>query len=122
PGEGRDPCQAHTMRAWVYIMTNKAFGTLYIGMTADLMRRIWEHKHGMIDGFTKKYGLHHLVYYECHDALENAAMREKQLTEWKRNWKLRLIMDMNPNWNDLYNDFVYSQAADMGPGLRRDLQ
>lgn len=109
------------MGAWVYIMTNKSFGTLYIGMTINLMRRIWEHQHGMIDGFTKTYRLNRLVYYEHHDTIEKAALREKQMKEWSRNWKLRLIMDKNPKWNDLYNDFIHSIAADMGPGLRRDL-
>lgn len=103
---------------YVYIMTNKAFGTLYIGMTVDLMRRIWEHKHGMIEGFTKRHGLDRLVYYETLPSLEAATLREKQLKEWRRNWKLRLIMDMNPEWNDLYNDFIHS--LEMGPGLRRD--
>lgn len=106
--------------AYVYIMTNKPFGTLYVGFTVDLMRRIWEHKHGMIEGFTQKYGLDSLVYYEGFDSIEAAALREKQLKEWRRNWKLRLIMDMNPEWNDLYNDFVHSLSLDMGPGLRRD--
>lgn len=87
---------------FVYIMTNKAFGTLYIGVTNDLIRRVWEHKEKIIEGFTKRYGLDRLVYYEVHDSIESAIRREKQVKEWKRNWKLRQIMDMNPEWNDLY--------------------
>ncbi|MBX9725989.1 MAG: GIY-YIG nuclease family protein [Rickettsiales bacterium] len=87
---------------FVYIMANKAFGTLYIGVTNDLVRRAWEHKNHLIEGFTKKYGLDMLVYYEVHQSIEAAITREKQMKEWKRNWKLRQIMDMNPDWQDLY--------------------
>ncbi len=87
---------------YVYIMTNKAFGTLYIGVTNDLIRRVFEHKEKVVDGFTKKYGLDKLVYYEVYDSIEAAITREKQLKEWHRNWKLRLIMKKNPKWEDLY--------------------
>ena len=107
-------------RAFVYIMTNKPFGTLYVGMTNDLWRRIWEHKHKMIDGFTKRYDLTRLVYYEELKNVEEAARREKQLKAWKRGWKLRLIMEKNPDWQDLYNEFL--DRENMDPDLRQDLE
>ena len=88
-------------RGFVYIVTNKPFGTLYIGVTSNLQKRDWEHKHHAVDGFTKKYSCTMLVYYEIHDSIEDAILREKQMKEWKRNWKLRLILDMNPQWQDL---------------------
>jgi len=87
---------------YVYIMTNEAFGTLYIGVTNDLIRRAHEHKSKLVEGFTKRYGLDKLVYYEIHDSIEAAIVREKQMKEWNRNWKLRQIIDMNPEWDDLY--------------------
>ena len=87
-------------------MTNMAFGTLYIGVTNDLIRRVWEHKEKLVKGFTQKYDLHMLVYYEVHDSIEAAIVREKQMKEWKRNWKLRQIMDMNPEWKDLYEEIA----------------
>jgi len=90
----------------VYILTNKPFGTLYIGVTSDLVKRIWQHKEKQVEGFTKKYGLTRLVYYEIHERMDNAILREKQLKEWNRNWKLRQIVDMNPNWKDLYDDII----------------
>ncbi|MEG3619257.1 GIY-YIG nuclease family protein [Magnetovibrio sp. PR-2] len=86
----------------VYILTNKRYGTLYIGVTSDLARRIWEHKNNVIDGFTKKHGLHLLVYAEPHDTMEAAIVREKQLKLWKREWKINLIQSTNQNWRDLY--------------------
>ena len=92
--------------ACVYILTNKPFGTLYIGVTSDLLQRSWQHKNKFYDGFSKKYGLHKLVYYEIHDSIVTAILREKQMKKWKRNWKLRQIMDVNPEWNDLYNEIV----------------
>lgn len=87
---------------YVYILTNKAFGTLYIGVTNDLVRRIWEHKEKVAESFTKQHGLTLLVYYETHETIEAAIVREKQMKKWNRNWKLRQIMDFNPEWNDLY--------------------
>ena len=92
--------------AYVYIMANKAFGTLYIGMTADLIRRVFEHREKLMDGFTKRYGLDLLVYYEVHDSIEEAIRREKMMKKWNRNWKMRQIMDMNPEWKDLYTELV----------------
>lgn len=91
---------------YVYIVTNKAFGTLYIGVTNDLIRRVHEHRQKQVEGFTKKYGLDKLVYYEVFDSIETAIHREKSLKEWNRNWKLRQIMDMNPEWKDLYDELA----------------
>jgi len=87
---------------FVYIMTNKAFGTLYIGVTNDLIRRVYEHKEKFVKGFTKKHCLDKLVYYEIYDDIETAIRREKAMKKWNRNWKLHQIMEMNPEWNDLY--------------------
>jgi putative endonuclease len=90
----------------VYILTNKRNGTLYIGVTSDLAKRVWEHKNNMVAGFTKKYNLHHLVWYELHENMESAILREKRLKDYKRLWKLRLIESMNPDWQDLYDSIV----------------
>ena len=90
----------------VYILASKRNGTLYIGVTSDLIKRVWEHKSDLVDGFTKRYGVHFLVWYEVHGSMEYAIEREKQLKEWKRKWKLDLIESMNPNWEDLYNSIV----------------
>jgi len=90
----------------VYILTNKRNGTLYIGVTSDLAKRIWEHKNNTVAGFTKKYNLHHLVLYELHENMESAILREKRLKDYKRSWKLRLIESMNPDWQDLYDSIV----------------
>lgn len=93
-------------KGYVYILTNKPFGTLYIGVTSDLVKRIWEHKEKTVEGFSKRYGLTQLVYYEMHDRIDGAIVREKQMKEWNRNWKLRQIMDVNPDWKDLYDEIV----------------
>ncbi len=91
---------------YVYILASKPYGTLYIGVTNDLVRRVWEHKNDFVEGFTKKYGVHRLVYYEqCEDA-ESVIAREKQMKKWKRRWKLELIEKMNPVWKDLYDDII----------------
>ena len=86
----------------VYIITNKKNGTLYIGVTSNLIKRMWEHRKKIIDGFSKKHKLQQLIYYELHETLDSAITREKQLKKWNRQWKLRLIEENNPNWNDLY--------------------
>jgi putative endonuclease len=86
----------------VYILASKRNGTLYIGATSDLIKRVWEHKNGMVEGFTKRYSVHRLVWYEMHESIESAITREKRIKEWKRTWKLELIESANPEWEDLY--------------------
>jgi putative endonuclease len=91
---------------FIYILCNKRNGTLYVGVTSDLVKRIWQHKEGLADGFTKKYGIKTLVYYEPHGNSESAIHREKSLKEWKRKWKLNLIERFNPYWIDLYPEIL----------------
>jgi len=90
----------------VYIMASRRNGTLYVGVTADLARRVWQHKGDMIDGFTKRYGVHTLVWYEAHESMESAIRREKAIKGWKRRWKLELIEKRNPEWRDLYEGLL----------------
>jgi putative endonuclease len=87
---------------WVYILANKLGGTLYIGVTSNLVKRIYEHRTEVVDGFTKEHGVHRLVYFEQHTEIEFAIRREKRLKKWNRSWKIRLIEETNPNWDDLY--------------------
>ena len=87
---------------YVYILASKIGGTLYIGVTNDLVRRVHEHKEGIVEGFTTKYKVHRLVYFEQHSDIEAAIQREKRLKKWNRRWKIRLIEETNPNWVDLY--------------------
>lgn len=89
--------------SFVYILASERNGTLYVGVTSDLAARVWQHKQKMVAGFTKKYAVDRLVYYEVHDDVTKAIRREKQIKEWKRLWKLRLIEENNPEWNDLYD-------------------
>ena len=91
------------LRGYVYLMASGRNGTIYIGATSDLVRRTWEHRNGVIDGFTKKYGCKMLVWYQAFESLEAARAREKQMKEWRRLWKLREIETFNPDWNDLYD-------------------
>ncbi|MBI5637014.1 MAG: GIY-YIG nuclease family protein [Nitrospinae bacterium] len=91
---------------FVYIMASKRNGTLYIGMTNNLARRVYEHKNGMVEGFSKRYGITILVYYEHTGSVHGAIMREKQLKKWERKWKLRLIEQGNPDWKDLYDGLM----------------
>lgn len=88
----------------VYILASKRNGTLYIGVTSDIVERVWQHKKDVAEGFTKKYGVHTLVYYEWHEDMDAAILREKRLKKWNRAWKLRLIEEMNPEWRDLFED------------------
>jgi putative endonuclease len=88
---------------WVYIVTNRPNGTLYVGVTSDLARRAWEHREGVAEGFTKRYRLKRLVYAERHDDIRAAIQREKNLKHWSRTWKVRLILADNPDWNGLYD-------------------
>ncbi len=90
----------------VYILASKRNGTLYIGVTSDLVQRVWQHKNDVVRGFTQKYGVHQLVWYELHEDMENAIIREKRLKNWKRAWKIRLIEKMNPKWSDLYHKII----------------
>ncbi|MFT3811518.1 MAG: GIY-YIG nuclease family protein [Micropepsaceae bacterium] len=89
------------MSYYVYIMTNRPHGTLYAGVTNDVGRRVWEHKEGVGAGFTKRYGLNRLVWYEVHDDVTLAIAREKAIKTWRRAWKVRLIESANPAWDDL---------------------
>jgi len=88
-------------RPVVYILASKRNGTLYVGVTSDLSIRVWQHKNDQVEGFTKKYGVHTLVYYEWHDDMRSAIIREKQIKKWNRSWKLELIESVNPEWRDL---------------------
>jgi len=90
----------------VYIPVSKRNGTLYIGVTSDLIKRIWEHKNNLVKGFTERYNVHNLVWYELHENMTSAIEREKKLKEWKRAWKLELIESSNPNWDDLYSTMI----------------
>lgn len=91
---------------YVYILCSKRNGTLYAGVTSDLIKRIYEHKNDLVTGFTQKYGVHHLVWYEIHESCESAIKREKQIKKWKRAWKLKLIEKNNPYWDDLYEGML----------------
>jgi putative endonuclease len=94
------------MAAWVYIMTNRKNGTLYVGVTVNLPRRAWEHREGVVLGFTRTYGLKRLVYFESFDDLRDARQRESNIKHWPRAWKVRLIHQENPNWDDLYDRLI----------------
>ena len=103
------PTRQHSLAmagAWVYIMTNRPNGTLYTGVTGNLSRRVWEHREGVVDGFTKRYGLKRLVYTEGHPDIQSAIQRERNMKHWPRTWKVRLILGANPNWDDLYDRLV----------------
>jgi len=91
---------------FVYLLTNRPNGTLYVGVTSDLVRRAWEHREGVVDGFTRRYGLKSLVYFERHDEIAAAIQREKIIKHWPRAWKVRLIAADNPDWRDLYEDIT----------------
>ena len=91
---------------YVYIMASGRNGTIYLGVTSDLVKRAWQHRSGAIDRFTKEHGCKHLVWYEAHDSIEAARQRELRMKEWKRAWKLREIEGINPDWEDLYDRLV----------------
>jgi putative endonuclease len=90
----------------VYILSSKRNGTLYVGVTSDLVKRVWEHKDDVVEGFTKKYGVHDLVYFELHGDMKSAITREKQLKKWYRRWKIELIEKNNPTWRDLWSEIA----------------
>ena len=92
--------------SYVYIMANRRNGTLYIGVTSDLIRRVYEHKNCLIEGFTKKYSIHNLVYYEIFEDVNEAIICEKKLKTWERDWKIALIEKSNPGWEDLYKELL----------------
>ncbi|MFT7459342.1 MAG: putative endonuclease [Planctomycetota bacterium] len=94
----RQPC--------VYMLASRRNGTLYIGVTSNLAKRIWEHKADVVAGFTKLYAVHTLVWYEVHENMDSAILREKALKKWRREWKIRLINSFNPEWKDLYKTIV----------------
>jgi putative endonuclease len=91
---------------YVYILASRKNGTLYVGVTSDLVRRVYDHRSNAIEGFTKKYSVHTLVYYEPYTDVHDALTREKRLKKWKRQWKLNLIESTNPDWKDLYSQIV----------------
>jgi putative endonuclease len=90
--------------SYVYILASGRYGTLYIGVTSSLIRRVWEHREGLVDGFTKQYGVKNLVWFEQHADIYAAITREKQIKEWRRDWKVNLIQKTNPSWRDLFLD------------------
>ena len=90
----------------VYLLASRYRGTLYVGVTSDLVQRIWQHKQGLVDGFTKKYGVHVLVWFEMHATMSDAIAHEKRIKEWKRAWKVELIEAVNPRWRDLYEKLL----------------
>lgn len=94
------------MQYYVYILASQRNGTLYIGVTGDLIRRTWQHKEDVVESFTSKYAVHLLAWYEIHESIEAAITREKQLKKWNRAWKLCLIEEQNPDWKDLYLEFT----------------
>ncbi len=87
---------------FVYILASSKHGTIYIGVTSDLLKRVWQHKEGLVAGFTKTHAVHRLVWYEVHQEVEAAIVREKRLKHWNRDWKINLIEEENPDWSDLY--------------------
>lgn len=91
---------------YVYILASKKNGTLYIGVTNNLIKRIYEHKNNLVEDFTKKYNIHNLVYFEETSDVREAILREKQMKKWKRQWKIKLIIKDNPEWKDLYNSLI----------------
>jgi putative endonuclease len=96
---------------FVYMLASRIGGTLYVGVTSRLIQRVWEHRNGLVEGFTKRYGVHRLVWFEIHAAAETAINREKQIKEWRRAWKIALIRERDPNWDDLWP----ALAAQEGP-------
>ena len=91
---------------YVYLLASKRNGTLYLGVTSNLIKRVYEHKNNLVSGFTQKYKIHNLVYYETTDDINSAITREKQLKKWKRTWKMELIEKNNPGWRDLYFELI----------------
>ena len=105
---GRNPGKImyREKQPYVYILASYRNGTLYTGVTSHLIQRIWQHKDSRVKGFTQKYNIYDLVYYEQHESMEFAILREKQIKKWKRAWKIRLIEGVNPDWEDLYDSII----------------
>jgi len=101
------------MFAYVYIVASQQNGTIYTGVTSDLVQRAYQHRHGLVPGFSQQYGCKLLVWYEGHDSIEAAITREKRIKDWRRSWKIEMITDRNLDWRDLADDLL-------GPGVRRD--
>ena len=99
----------------VYLLASRRNGTLYTGVTSNLVQRVWQHKNNLVDGFTEKYGVHTLVWFEVHQTMPSAIEREKAIKEWRRAWKIELIESVNPQWRDLFEDIV----GDASAGSRR---
>jgi putative endonuclease len=97
----------HNETVFVYILANKKYGVLYIGVTSDLVGRVWQHKEAITNGFSRKYNTKILIYFEAHESAESAIMREKQLKKWNRMWKINLIEKANPAWKDLSQDLGF---------------
>jgi putative endonuclease len=91
---------------WVYMMANRRDGVIYVGVTSELPKRVWEHREGVVDGFTKRYQLKRLVYFEQHPDISSAIQREKNIKHWQRAWKIALIEGQNPEWKDLYDQLL----------------
>jgi putative endonuclease len=102
----------------VYLLASRRNGTLYVGVTSDLIKRVYEHREGLLDGFTKRYGVHDLVWYEVHKRMESAILREEQLKKWPRVAKIRVIEQGNPGWRDLWPGLLYPSV---GSGFRQSL-
>lgn len=98
-------------QSFVYIMASQRNGTLYTGVTSNLIKRVWEHREGVVEGFTQKYDVKILVWYEVHEDISSAIQREKNIKAWQRAWKLRLIEESNPMWDDLYDGVTGCQPA-----------
>ncbi len=102
----RESSDSMSKQPAVYILASKRNGTLYVGVTSDLKKRVWEHKNGLVEGFTKRYGVQQLVYYELNGEIVSAIKREKQIKKWNRSWKLELIERQNPDWRDLWDGVI----------------
>ena len=108
-----------TKQPAVYILASRRNGTLCTGVTGDLVRRVWEHRSGLIEGFTKRYQVHHLVYFEVHDHVNEAIQREKRIKNWNRAWKIALIEESNPEWHDLWPTIIGDEDVDSRSPLSR---
>ena len=104
----------------VYLLASSRNGTLYVGVTSDLIRRVWQHRTHAVEGFSDRYGVTRLVWFELHESMESAIQREKRIKKWNRAWKVAMIDKMNPSWRDLWPDITDQVPTSMGPCLRGD--